>query len=100
MSIKLNEPALHELLNGPTGPVAREILDKAERVVKLAQANAGIIMHHDPSVADSIGFDFAANLEATIGIEDAGRKERYLARKEKREPGAWLLSALEEVFPR
>ena len=98
MTIFLNEEGLHLLLDAADGPVAAEINRRAERVTELAQQNARQIMHRNPAVADAIGFALDADLTATIGIEDQGKQSRYLAQKEKREPGAWLLSALEVGF--
>jgi len=100
MTVTLNEPALHRLLDARDGPVGRDLQQRADGVVNRAQVRVAIIMARSPvRVENDVGLVIEENpLRAVIGIRETGSITRYLARKEQREGGAWLVPSLRESF--
>lgn len=97
----VNPVAMAQLLEAEDGQVGRLVAAYAAIVRDLARQNAGDIMHSMPEPDLSImleSIDFEQNgTEATVGIEDLGEIETYLATKELREQ-VWLLPAAAETF--
>ena len=98
--IRLNEVALRQLLESQTGPVGRDLEERAERITRRARGRVAIITARSPvEVENDVDFVLSSNpLQAVIGIRDTGSITRYLAAKESREGGVWLLPSLAEEF--
>ena len=98
--IRLNEVALRQLLESPLGPVGRDLEERAEQITRRARTRVGIITARSSvEVENDVDFVLTANpLQAVIGIRDTGSITRYLAAKEGREGGVWLLPSLVEEF--
>ena len=101
MSVTLNTAGLSALLEAPDGPVGREVRQRAEQVSEAARKRVRFIMQRSPLgpiVSSDVGFAPHGN-GYEIGIRGSGRIDFYLAEKEVREDGVWLIPALAEVFP-
>jgi len=98
--IRLNEIALRQLLESPLGPVGRDLEERAERITRRARGRVAIITARSPvNVENDVDFVISPDpLQAVIGIRDTGSITRYLAAKEGREGGVWLLPSLAEEF--
>lgn len=97
----VNPVVMAQMLEAEDGQVGRLVAAYAAIIRDLARGNASDIMHRMPEPDLSImleSIDFEQNgTEATIGIENLGEIETYLANKELREQ-VWLLPAATETF--
>lgn len=77
MRVDLHEAAIRELLNSPTGPVAKDLAHKAQRVTQGAKRRcpvspAGSGGHRSGHLRSSIGWDLhsgAGGLSADVGTD-------------------------------
>ena len=104
MSVVLNEAGVQALFHSPD--MHAMLARRAEAVVRLAREDVrNRILARTPlggQVAGAIDWQFREEplaSEAVVGIRDEGSRARYLAHKETREGGVWLLPAFRKVFP-
>lgn len=105
MSVILNEAGLELLLETDSGPVGREVRQRAEEVTQAAREGVRTIMASsfvDPSGA--VDFQMIGDATAVVGIRDEGKVSRYLDAKAANEAevgraGDWMRNALRVVFP-
>lgn len=75
MTVTLFEPALFALLQSPTGPVAQDILRRAERVAQFSRENVQAqFRSRTGNLLQSIGvfpFETAEGLQAEVGTDGA-----------------------------
>lgn len=86
-SLVFDPAALDFLLENPEGPVGQDLRRRAENITRLAQQQAGEIIHRGVFGASIVGYEIRSGengLEALIGC-DAGRIGEYLALKDVRE---------------